>query len=63
MEPDLQTLANDLASRFPELEPVAPLTVLGSGFGNLVVETASGAVFRVARDPRQAPASASSGRC
>jgi hypothetical protein len=51
MEPDLQTLANDLAPRFPELEPVAPLTVLGSGFGNLVVETASGVVFRVARDP------------
>jgi aminoglycoside phosphotransferase (APT) family kinase protein len=50
MGPDLETLANELAPRFPEVQPVAPLTVLGSGFGNLVVETASGVVFRVARD-------------
>jgi aminoglycoside phosphotransferase (APT) family kinase protein len=37
-----------LAERFPELE-VAPLQHLETGFGSIVVETADGVIFRVAR--------------
>lgn len=50
MELDLGKLVHELAARFPEVRPIAPLEVLGSGFGNLVLETASGVVFRIARD-------------
>jgi aminoglycoside phosphotransferase (APT) family kinase protein len=54
MDLDLVKLATDLSVRFPEANPIAPLRVLGSGMGNLVVETHSGAVFRIARDKETA---------
>jgi aminoglycoside phosphotransferase (APT) family kinase protein len=49
VDPDLTALAAELAVRFPEAQPVAPLKVLGSGFGSLVLETSGGVVFKVAR--------------
>jgi aminoglycoside phosphotransferase (APT) family kinase protein len=49
VDPDLTALATELACRFPDTQPVAPLNVLGSGFGSLVLETSSGVVFKVAR--------------
>lgn len=48
--PDLPTIASGLQSVFPSLIQVAPLAVLGLGFGSLVVETAGGVVFRLARN-------------
>lgn len=51
-EQELQTLADDLGGRFPEVRPIAPLTLVGSGFESVVIETASGVVFKVARDPQ-----------
>ena len=54
MDLDLAKLATDLSVRFPDANPIAPLRVLGSGMGNLVVETPSGAVFRIARDKETA---------
>jgi hypothetical protein len=50
MDPDLAKLATDLSARFPDVTPVAPLKVLGSGFDSLVVETPNGVVFSIARD-------------
>ena len=48
---DLHHLAEQLGTAFPEAAPVSPLTVLGEGFGSLVVETAGGIVFRIAKHP------------
>jgi aminoglycoside 2''-phosphotransferase len=49
--PDLNHLARPLRQVFPDLPAVEPLTVLGSGFSSLAVETAGGLVFRIARTP------------
>lgn len=45
---NLQRVAVTLRDQFPGLEPVAPLRVLGQGFGSMVVETSGGFVFRLA---------------
>ncbi len=46
---DLETIAANLRSAFPELD-VVTTRVLGGGFRSLVVETDGGAVFRIARN-------------
>lgn len=46
----LEELADRLQASFPQLPPVAPLTVLGEGFSSLVVESRSGVVFRIAKN-------------
>jgi aminoglycoside 2''-phosphotransferase len=46
---DLTDLAARLRALFPDAPIVAPLSVLGEGFGSVVVETANGIVFRIAR--------------
>lgn len=51
---DAESLAQDLARALPDLGPIAPLRVLDTGFGSIVVETGNGAVFRIARHPRAA---------
>ena len=38
-----------LQQRFPAIEPIVPLKLIGEGFSSLVVETASGYVVRIAR--------------
>lgn len=50
-EVDLDEIATGLAATFPDLADVAPCSVLGWGFGSVVVETAGGIVFRVPRIP------------
>lgn len=47
---DLDRIAQGLHHTFPDLNLIAPLRLLGSGFSSLAVETADGIVFRVARD-------------
>lgn len=47
----LDSLTRALRREFPTLSPLAPLRLLGSGFGSLVVETPGGIVFRIARTP------------
>src|SRR5690349_9699572 len=51
---DLYSVGASLATLFSDLNPVMPLHVLGSGFSNLVVETAGNIVFRIARNRRAA---------
>ena len=46
----LKEVAAQLRAAYPQAPTVAPLTVLGEGFGSLVVETASGVVFRIAKN-------------
>ena len=46
---ELQRLAKQLGEAFPTAASVSPLTVPGEGFGSLVVESAGGFVFRVAK--------------
>jgi aminoglycoside phosphotransferase (APT) family kinase protein len=48
---DLEPLARDLTSVFPDLSPIAPLRVIGRGFRSLAVETAGGVVLRIGRRP------------
>jgi len=48
--PDLPSIGATLGSLFPELDPVLPIHMLGLGFSSFVVETASGVVFRIARN-------------
>jgi aminoglycoside phosphotransferase (APT) family kinase protein len=43
-------LAVALSRAFPDLGTVAPLQVIGEGFRSLVVETASGVVFRIGKN-------------
>ncbi len=50
MDANLTRLASDLSVRFPDARPIAPVRVVGSGFESLVIESASGVVFRIARD-------------
>jgi aminoglycoside phosphotransferase (APT) family kinase protein len=50
-EIDLDDVAAGLQTMFPDAGEIAPCTVLGHGFGSVVVETASGIVFRIARIP------------
>lgn len=47
----LDQIEDGLRSAFPALPDLSPLALLGEGFGSLVVETAGGLVFRVARLP------------
>jgi aminoglycoside phosphotransferase (APT) family kinase protein len=49
---DLDSVAAALAREFPDAGEIAPCSILGWGFGSVVVETAGGVVFRVARVPR-----------
>jgi aminoglycoside phosphotransferase (APT) family kinase protein len=51
---DLYTVGARLAILFSDLDSIMPLHVLGSGFSSLVVETAGGIVFRIARNHRAA---------
>ncbi len=44
---DLGTVGDALSIHAPEAEPVRPLTILGSGYYSLALETASGFVFRL----------------
>ena len=46
---DLDQLALAFEVRFPELRPVRPLSVLGSGFRSVALETPGGVVIRVGR--------------
>ncbi len=48
---DLDRLAIGLERQFPEVGPVGPLRVIGSGFRSVAVETSSGVVFLVGRSP------------
>lgn len=50
-EIDLDEVAANLLAEFPDAGEIAPCTVLGHGFGSVVVETAGGMVFRIARIP------------
>lgn len=43
-------LVQPLSHLFPDLEPLQPLRLLGEGFSSLVVETAGGIVFRIAKN-------------
>jgi aminoglycoside phosphotransferase (APT) family kinase protein len=51
-EIDLEEVAAKLRARFPDAGEIEPCSLLGSGFGSVVVETAGGIVFRIARIPR-----------
>lgn len=46
---DLDRLAIGFERKFPELRPVKPLHVIGSGFRSVAVETSAGVVFLVGR--------------
>jgi hypothetical protein len=48
---DLEQLARDLTSVFPDLGPIAPLRVIGRGSRSLAIETAGGVVLRIGRRP------------
>jgi aminoglycoside phosphotransferase (APT) family kinase protein len=48
---DLEGVAAKLSATFPDAGRFAPCTILGSGFNSIVVETAAGIVFRIARIP------------
>lgn len=50
---NVEELTRLLRARFPELR-IEPLRLLGVGFGNTVVETADGIIFRFARSERAA---------
>jgi aminoglycoside 2''-phosphotransferase len=47
--PNLVEIAAGLRAAFPGLAQIPPLQLLGVGFGSVVVETAGGLVFRIAR--------------
>ncbi|MGH2557711.1 MAG: phosphotransferase family protein [Thermomicrobiales bacterium] len=51
---DLARIGEALCGVFPALVRVAPLRVLGAGFGSVAVETAGGQVFRIAKSPAAA---------
>lgn len=48
--PDLAALTQSLTDAFPQVGEIAPLTLLGIGFGSVAVKTAGGVVVRVARN-------------
>ncbi len=48
---DFDHITHGLQAAFPQLQPIAPLTLLGSGFSSVAVETAGSIVFRIARTP------------
>ena len=52
--PDFHSIGVTLGTLFPELDPVLPVHMLGLGFSSLVVETAGGVVFRIARNQHAA---------
>jgi aminoglycoside 2''-phosphotransferase len=45
----LARVATGLRAAFPDLAGIEPLRIIGTGFGNTVVETADGLIFRLAR--------------
>jgi aminoglycoside phosphotransferase (APT) family kinase protein len=47
MSNDLGQLADALERRFPDLQPIGPLSMLGRGFRSIAYETPGGVVFRV----------------
>ena len=47
LEGDLDRLASVFERQFPDLRPVRPLSVLGSGFRSVALETPGGVVIRV----------------
>jgi aminoglycoside 2''-phosphotransferase len=48
--PDLHSIGAALVTLFPDLDPLLPIHMLGLGFSSLVLETARGIVFRIARN-------------
>lgn len=48
---DLDALAETVKRKFPDMTPVRPLCVLGSGFRSVALVTASGVVLRIGRSP------------
>lgn len=46
---DLEAIAENLKVAFPTLRQVVPVRLIDVGFGSVVIETAGGIVFRVAR--------------
>lgn len=60
---DLDRIAQALRCAFPDLDPIAPLCVLGVGFSSVAVETAGGVVFRVARNAAAGARYAKEARC
>jgi macrolide phosphotransferase len=48
---DLDGLATVIERKFPELRPVRPLHIIGSGFRSVAVEISAGVVFLVGRSP------------
>jgi aminoglycoside phosphotransferase (APT) family kinase protein len=46
---DLDQIGRSLRATFPDLDRIEPLTVLGSGFSSVAVETGGGIVFRIAQ--------------
>jgi aminoglycoside 2''-phosphotransferase len=46
---DLDQIGRSLRKTFPDLDRIEPLSVLGSGFSSVAVETAGGIVFRIAQ--------------
>jgi aminoglycoside 2''-phosphotransferase len=46
---DLDQIRHSLRETFPDLDRIEPLSVLGSGFSSIAVETAGGIVFRIAQ--------------
>ena len=46
---NLYQVANNLSTTFPDLENINPLSVLGEGLPDLVVETNRGIVFRIGK--------------
>lgn len=51
MPGDLESLAYRLERRFPNVRPIRPLRILGSGFRSTAVETPAEVVFKVGRSP------------
>lgn len=49
---DLDAIARGLSATFQDLGDIAPCSMIGWGFGSVVVETAGGIVFRIPRLPR-----------
>ncbi len=46
---DLTQIERALLRAFPDLSPIAPVRLLGTGFSSVAVETAGGVVFRIAQ--------------
>lgn len=60
--PDLDAIAVGLREVFPDAEPIAPCRLIDIGFNSVAVETAGGAIFRIARTEGTAERYAMEGR-